>query len=175
MVDNIPKQITKDVANLVADELELGDEGKYLVDKGIDMGYKSQGKGTQKASSNPWISHVKAFALQNGISYRDALKNPQVKSTYVKGGMFSFKKLGRIFKPAVPIAKEIAKDVAKDAVKDAILGAGRRHLSKNKIHNEGGTLLKGIPKSLNSRAKTRDHILTNGLVKGGSFLPLGDD
>lgn len=46
------------------------------------------------------------------------------------------------------------------------------HKSKHNIHNEGGTLLKGIPKNLNSRA-TREHIKTNGLMQGGSFLPLG--
>ena len=61
VVDNVPKEITKDVANLVADELELGDEGKYLVNKGIDLGYKSQGKGTLKRT-NAWITHVKNFA-----------------------------------------------------------------------------------------------------------------
>ena len=49
---------------------------------------------------------------------------------------------------------------------------GLGHKSKQNINNEGGTLLKGIPKSLNSRA-TRDHIKTNGLMQGGSFLPLG--
>ena len=166
VVDNVPKEITKDVANLVADELELGDEGKYLVDKGIDLGYKSQGKGTSKRT-NTWIAHVKNFAKQYGINYRDALRHPDVRTTYQKGGKFSLKKLGRMLKPAVPVAKEIAKD----AVKGAILGVG--HKSKHNIHNEGGTLLKGIPKNVNSRA-TREHIKTNGLMQGGSFLPLGD-
>ena len=40
---------------------------------------------------NPWIQHVKAFASKNGLSYRDALKHPDVKKGYksksqMKGG-----------------------------------------------------------------------------------------
>ena len=162
VVDNVPKDVVKDVANLAIDKLELPPETKTAVDKGIDIGYKSQGKGTAKAGTNPWIQHVKSFAKQHGINYRDALKHPNVKSSYQKGGKFSLKKLGKLMKPAVPIGKEIAKG--------ALMGLG--HKSKQNIHNEGGTLLKGIPKSLNSRA-TRDHIKTNGLMQGGSFLPLG--
>ena len=60
--------------------------------------------------------------------------------------------------------------MGKEIAKGALMGLG--HKSKQNIHNEGGTLLKGIPKSLNSRAK-RDHIKTKGLMQGGSFLPLG--
>ena len=161
VVQNIPKEITKDVANVVADELELGAQGKYLVNKGIDLGYQSQGKGTQKkASNNPWIDHVKRFGQQYGLSYRDALRHPEVKTTYQKGGKFSFKKLGRMLIHNAPIAE------------DALLGAG--HKSKHNIHNEGGTLLKGIPKAMSSRGGTREHIQTNGLIRGGSFLPLGE-
>lgn len=33
---------------------------------------------------NPWIKHVKEFALKHNISYRDALKNPQCKASYKK-------------------------------------------------------------------------------------------
>ena len=43
-----------------------------------------QGLGSKRG--NPWISHVKAFAKQNNISYRDALKHPKTKSSYQKGG-----------------------------------------------------------------------------------------
>ena len=38
---------------------------------------------------NPWIQHVKAFASKNELSYRDALKHPDVKKGYKsekKGG-----------------------------------------------------------------------------------------
>ena len=175
---NVPKEITKDVANLVADELELGQEQKDLVNKGIDLGYKSQGKGMSKRP-NPWISHVKNFARERGLTYSNALKHPQVKANYQKGGSFlgdlkkGFKKVGKVLKPAMPIAKEVGKEVAKDAIKDAILGIG--HKSNHNIHNEGGNLLKGIPKTIASRKKPKEHIKTNGLMHGGSFLPLGDD
>ena len=93
---------------------------------------------------NPWINHVKKMAAKKGISYRDALRHPDTKSSYQKG--------------------------AKDAIKDAVLGAGH---SKNKIYKVGGTLLKGIPKNVNCRA-CRERIQTNGLMHGGSFLPLGE-
>ena len=178
IVDNVPKEITKDVANLVADELELGEQQKDLVNKGIDLGYKSQGKGISRRP-NPWINHVKNFAKQYGLSYRDALKHPQVKTTYQKGGSFlgdlkkGFKRVGKVLKPAAPIVKEVGKEVAKDAVKGAILGVG--HKSKQNIHNEGGNLLRGIPKTLASRKRAQEHIKTNGLMHGGSFLPLGGD
>lgn len=35
---------------------------------------------------NPWIEHVKKFASKKGISYRDALKHPDVKKGYKKKG-----------------------------------------------------------------------------------------
>ena len=164
IVDNVPKEITKDVANLVADELELGDRQKDLVNKGIDLGYKSQGKGVSKRV-NPWISHVKNFAKERGLNYRDALRHPQVKSTYQRGGKFSIGKLERAFRPPSAIVRDVAKK--------ELLGMG--HKSKQNIHNEGGNLLKGIPKTLASRKRAQEHIKTNGLLQGGSFLPLGSD
>ena len=36
---------------------------------------------------NRWIEYVKAYAAKNGISYRDALKDPNCKGGYKKGGM----------------------------------------------------------------------------------------
>ena len=170
---NVPKELVKDVANLAIDELDLPSESKGIVDKGIDLGYKSQGKGIQ---GNPWINHVKKMAAQKGISYRDALRHPDTKSSYQKGGSFfgdlkkGFRKVGKVVKPAMPFVKEVGKEIAKDAIKDAVLGAGH---SKNKIYKEGGTLLKGIPKNVNCRG-CRDRIQTNGLMHGGSFLPLGE-
>lgn len=34
------------------------------------------------AAQNPWIAHVKKFAAQHGISYREALRSPACKSSY---------------------------------------------------------------------------------------------
>ena len=33
---------------------------------------------------NPWIAHVKAFAKSKGVSYRNALKMPECRSSYKK-------------------------------------------------------------------------------------------
>ena len=41
VVDNVPKDVVKDVANLAIDKLDLPPETKTAVDKGIDIGYKS--------------------------------------------------------------------------------------------------------------------------------------
>jgi hypothetical protein len=188
---NIPKDLVKEIANVAIDELDLPPESKRIVDKGIDLGYKSQGKGMEKMEAggdrlkrrltqgNPWINHVKRMAQEKGMSYRDALKHPDTKASYQKGGSFfgdlkkGFKKVGKFVKPVMPFAKEIGKDIAKDAVKDAILGAGHGK-SKHNIHTEGGQLLHGIPKSMAQRRKARERIHTNGLMHGGSFLPLGE-
>ena len=185
VVKNVPKDLVKEIANVAIDELDLPPESKQIVDKGIDLGYKSQGKGMEAGGDklkrrltqgNPWINHVKRMAQEKGMSYRDALKHPDTKASYQKGGSFfgnlkkGFKKVGKFVKPAMPFVKEVGKELAKDAIKDAVLGAG--HRSKHKIYKEGGTLLKGIPKNVNCRA-CRERIQTNGLMHGGSFLPLG--
>lgn len=34
---------------------------------------------------NPWINHVKSYAQEKGIKYRDALKDPQCKASYKSG------------------------------------------------------------------------------------------
>lgn len=200
---NIPKDLAKDVVNLAIDELDVDDKYKKVakkgVERGIDKGYASQGKGYNHYETggarleeqlkragrgkNPWISHVKRVAQEKGVSYRDALKHPDTKASYQRGGSFlgdigrAFRPVARALKPvakaAVPLASEIGKDVAKDAIKDAILGAGHGK-SKQNIHTEGGQLLHGIPKSMAQRRRARERIHTNGLMHGGSFLPLGE-
>ena len=71
---------------------------------------------------------------------------------------------------ALPIVKDVAKDVVRDAVTNTITSG------------IGGNLLRGAPRPLYTQ-KTTDRIMThglskkmvnrNGLVHGGSFLPLG--
>jgi len=41
-------------------------------------------KSKGKAPTNPWITHVKTYALNNKINYRDALKDPKCKQSYKK-------------------------------------------------------------------------------------------
>lgn len=36
------------------------------------------------AQENPWIKHVKKYAADHNVSYRDALKMPAVKESYKK-------------------------------------------------------------------------------------------
>ena len=72
---------------------------------------------------------------------------------------------------AVPIVKDVAKDLMREAITEAITSG------------VGGSLVRGAPRPLYTR-QTTDRIMThgltshqagsrNGLVHGGSFLPLG--
>lgn len=50
----------------------------------IQMGGR---KGTKTgAKKNPWVTHVRQFAKSNGLTYAQALQDPQVKDGYVKVG-----------------------------------------------------------------------------------------
>jgi hypothetical protein len=33
---------------------------------------------------NPWLAHVKQYAMKHKMSYRDALKDPKTKASYKK-------------------------------------------------------------------------------------------
>jgi hypothetical protein len=51
-----------------------------------------RGKGINKISTNnnmanSWITYVKEYAAKNGMSYRDALRDPNCKVGYKKGGV----------------------------------------------------------------------------------------
>jgi hypothetical protein len=51
-----------------------------------------RGKGIKKISTNSnmansWITYVKEYAAKNGMSYRDALRDPNCKAGYKKGGV----------------------------------------------------------------------------------------
>jgi len=92
-------------ANLVAkandddDEDELDDDDAKLMLTDYDawkrknLGSKKTGKGLENKIStnnkmpNKWISYVKEYASKNGMSYRDALKDPKCKAGYKTGGM----------------------------------------------------------------------------------------
>jgi hypothetical protein len=89
-------------------------------------------------------------------------------------------KVARPFiKPALNELKDIALPIVKDAAKDMVRDAVANTLTSG----VGGNLLRGPPKPLYTK-KTTDRIMThglskktvgnrNGLVHGGSFLPLG--
>jgi hypothetical protein len=41
-------------------------------------------KEVKPKAGNAWIAHIKAFALENGITYNKAMLDPRLKETYVK-------------------------------------------------------------------------------------------
>jgi len=93
------------VAALVArandddEEDDLGDDDAKLMLTDYDawkkknLGSKKSGKGLENKIStnnkmpNKWITYVKEYASKNGMSYRDALKDPKCKAGYKTGGM----------------------------------------------------------------------------------------
>ena len=60
---------------------KLGDSGISLI-----LAYNKKIISNNNMNNN-WIQHVKDFASKKGISYRDALRDVECKSTYKKGGM----------------------------------------------------------------------------------------
>ena len=91
----------------------------------------------------------------------------------------TFNKVANFVKPAIPVIKEIALPIIKDLARDAIT----KTVKGGRIPVEGGALKDGIPQPLYT-TKTTDRIMThgltshksgnkNGLMQGGSFLPLG--
>lgn len=55
--------------------------------------------GGKVSGGSPWIQHVKAFAQQNNLKYKDALSNPECKSSYhsakTGGKLLSKKNIGK--------------------------------------------------------------------------------
>jgi DNA adenine methylase len=87
-------------ANLVAkanepEEVEEAtdeDLDLYLLDreafnKKFGVGLAENKISTNNKMPNKWITYVKEYASKNGMSYRDALKDPKCKAGYKTGGM----------------------------------------------------------------------------------------
>jgi hypothetical protein len=53
-------------------------------DKLLSLDFKPVKETKPKAGKNPWIEHIKAFALENGISYNKAMLHENLKKDYVK-------------------------------------------------------------------------------------------
>ena len=137
---------------------------------------------------------MKNLSMGKGFRFPASLDNIEEKDKEMQGGATylqrlarrtrnTFRPVARAFRPLVkPALKElknialpIVKDAARDMVRDAFTGAVTGGV--------GGNLLRGAPRPLYTQ-KTTDRIMThglskkmvgnrNGLVHGGSFLPLG--
>jgi len=71
VVQEKPKKARK-VKSPVPEELEL------------NRNYEEPVKESKPKAGNAWIAHIKAFALENGITYNKAMLDPRLKETYVK-------------------------------------------------------------------------------------------
>ena len=75
VVQEKPKKVRK-VKSPVPEELELNRNYET-----IDYAQPAV-KATKK--SNPWIDHIRSFALENGITYNKSMIHPDLKKNYVK-------------------------------------------------------------------------------------------
>jgi len=71
VVQEKPKK-TRKVKSPVLEELEL------------NRNYDEPVKESKPKAGNAWIAHIKAFALENGITYNKAMLDPRLKETYIK-------------------------------------------------------------------------------------------
>ena len=71
VVQEKPKKVRK-VKSPVLEELEL------------NRNYDEPVKESKPKAGNAWIAHIKAFALENGISYNKAMLHEDLKKNYVK-------------------------------------------------------------------------------------------
>jgi hypothetical protein len=97
-------------------ELEkvLGKSGK-----GIENNISNNNK-----MANSWITYVKEYAAKNGMSYRDALRDPKCKAGYKKGGA--------MIKRGMGVVDELGdQDLISIAYDDSELGAnaGKKYIS----------------------------------------------
>jgi len=119
---------SKKASSVASDESMSSDDlNLYLTDRsafnkkfglGINNNISSNNK-----MANSWISYVKEYASKNGISYRDALRDPKCKAGYKKGGVV---KKGR------GVVDEIGnQDLLSIAYDDSELGAnaGKKYIS----------------------------------------------
>jgi DNA adenine methylase len=71
----------EDAFNLYEDNRE---EFRKKYGKKYGLGIKNKISVNNNKMSNPWIMYVKEYASKNGMSYRDALKDPKCKAGYKK-------------------------------------------------------------------------------------------
>jgi hypothetical protein len=50
----------------------------------LNRNYEEPVKESKPKAGNAWIAHIKAFALENGITYNKAMLDPRLKETYIK-------------------------------------------------------------------------------------------
>jgi DNA adenine methylase len=118
---------SKKASSVASDEsMSSEDLNLYLTDRsafnkkfglGINNNISSNNK------MNSWISYVKEYASKNGMSYRDALRDPKCKAGYKKGGVV---KKGR------GVVDEMGnQDLISIAYDDSELGAnaGKKYIS----------------------------------------------
>ena len=56
--------------------------GSRRTRRGNRKGPRKQRKGSKKRTAGKWIGHVKRFAKDNKMSFKDAMSSPECKSSY---------------------------------------------------------------------------------------------
>jgi hypothetical protein len=121
-------------SDLNSDDAELMINDYEAFKKKFNIGQKKgkkSGKGLENNIStnnnkmaNTWVQYVKDFAAKNGMSYRDALRDPACKAGYKKGGA--------VMKKGRGVVDEVGdQDLISIAYDDSELGAnaGKKYIS----------------------------------------------
>jgi len=189
---NTAKKIAKAGLNAVAKQYDLDpsltDLASQGVDAGVDAGYATQGKGLvkfKKGSAEAKAHMAKLRAMRGGkINFK------KIGSDIKRGFQKAKPVLMPIVKAVAPKLAGLAGGVAGEYVggpAGSVIGAtlaeeATRKAVGGRIRVPYGRMVRGVPQPIMTRA-TVDRINTqglaskqtgtNGLVKGGSFLPLG--
>lgn len=89
---------------------------------------------------NKWIEHVKQYATNNGLKYKDALKDPNCKGSYTKGSGIMNDGLNYVKKEAKKLVKNEGKklvDKGANFIKNEVIGDGVGGLTSNKKMGSG--------------------------------------
>lgn len=89
---------------------------------------------------NKWVQHVKEYAAKNNIKYNDAMKDPQCKSSYIKGSGIMNDTLNYVKNEGKKILKNETKklvDKGANFIKNEVIGDGVGGLTSSKKMGSG--------------------------------------
>jgi len=121
--------VKQDVGSLFGKSDFLRKFTNTVTDIGAKVSTLIEGEGVTKSpvnKMNAWIQHVKDVAAKKGISYREALRSAETKSTYKKGS-----------KSETPKEELKPKRVRGKVTTDKMIGKGAEHMMPD------GTMMKG--------------------------------
>ena len=124
---------------------------------------------------SPWISHVKNYASENSITYKQAMQHPECKSSYKNGGSIlgkmkdTFKKAGKTINKAGKDSIDYIKHDAGNDIKDTY-GEVNQYALKNDFGGKIQMIKNAIPPAV-TQMVLQDALMAAGVpsVAAGSM------